>query len=150
MARPEIHLYLPQIRLPLDAIVERARAAEAAGFDGISFMDHLTPPAANHQPMWEAMTLATWVAAHTGRITVGHLVLCDPFRHPADLARQTSTIDHASGGRFELGIGSGSVPQELDTFGYPSATARERTPPARREPLRDEGAVDRRDRRLRG
>ena len=103
MVTPEIHLYLPQIRMPLDAIVERARVAEAAGFDGMSFMDHLTPPAANHQPMWEAMTLSTWVAAHTERLTLGHLVLADLFRHPADLARQASTIDHASGGTVRAG-----------------------------------------------
>jgi len=126
MPTPQVHVFLPQIRMPLEAIVERARVAEASGFDGMAFMDHLTPPMANHQPMWEAITLATWVAAHTERLTIGHLVLCDLFRHPSDLARQVSTIDHASGGRFELGIGSGSVPEELATFGYPSTTARER------------------------
>src|SRR5205085_1647385 len=51
------------------------------------------------------------------RLTVGHLVLCDAFRHPAVLAREVVTLDNASGGRFELGIGSGSVPAELTRFG---------------------------------
>ena len=69
--------------------------------------------------MWEAMTAATWLAAHTSNLGIGHLVLCDAFRHPAVLARQAATLDHASGGRFELGIGSGSTPDELQVFGIP-------------------------------
>jgi len=111
------HLYLPQMRMPLPVMVERARAAEAAGFEGIGLMDHLAPPMALDQPMWEAMVTAAWLIAHTERLVVGHLVLCDAFRHPAVLAREAVTLDHASGGRFELGLGWGSVAAEFDTFG---------------------------------
>jgi alkanesulfonate monooxygenase SsuD/methylene tetrahydromethanopterin reductase-like flavin-dependent oxidoreductase (luciferase family) len=114
---PEFHLFLPQMRMPFDTLVERARAAEASGFDGIAFMDHLAPPLAEQHDMWEAMTAAAWVLAKTETLTVGHLVLCDAMRHPAVLARQAVSLDHASGGRFELGIGWGSVPEELVTFG---------------------------------
>ena len=110
-------VFLPQMRVGLDAMVERARAAEAAGFDGLALMDHLAPPLAESSPMWEGMTTAMWLAAHTERISLGHLVLCDALRHPAVLAKEAVTLDHASGGRFELGIGSGSVPQELVTYG---------------------------------
>ena len=53
-------------------------------------------------------------------------MLCDAFRHPAVLARQAVSIDHASGGRYELGIGWGSVPDELATFGVGSTEARDR------------------------
>ena len=53
---PTFHLFLPQMRMTHEAIVERALAAEAAGFEGISFMDHLAPPMALDQDMWEAMT----------------------------------------------------------------------------------------------
>ena len=105
------------MRLGIDAVVERAVVAERSGFTGIAFMDHLAPPMAETQPMYEAMTLATWVAARTERLIVSHLVLCNALRHPAVLARQAVTLDHASGGRFELGIGSGSVPDELVTYG---------------------------------
>src|SRR4051794_1012880 len=98
------------MRMAPEAIVDRARAAEAAGFEGIAFMDHLAPPLATGQDMWEAMAIAGWVLARTDTLTVGHLVLCDPLRHPAVLARQVATLDHLSGGRFELGIGWGSVP----------------------------------------
>jgi alkanesulfonate monooxygenase SsuD/methylene tetrahydromethanopterin reductase-like flavin-dependent oxidoreductase (luciferase family) len=120
------HLFLPQMRMPLDAIVDRALAAEAAGFEGIALMDHLAPPLAAEHDMWEAMTAATWLLARTRALVVGHLVLCDPLRHPAVLARQATSLDHASGGRFELGIGWGSVQDELVTFGVGSATPRER------------------------
>jgi alkanesulfonate monooxygenase SsuD/methylene tetrahydromethanopterin reductase-like flavin-dependent oxidoreductase (luciferase family) len=120
------HLFLPQMRMPLDAIVERARAAEAAGFEGMALMDHLAPPMAAQHDMWEAMTAAAWLLARTRSLVVGHLVLCDALRHPAVLARQAATLDHASGGRFELGIGWGSVPDELDTFGVGAAPPRER------------------------
>lgn len=120
------HLFLPQMRMPVDAIVERALAAEAAGFEGLALMDHLAPPLAAEHDMWEAMTAATWLLSRTRSLVVGHLVLCDPLRHPAVLARQAATLDHASGGRFELGIGWGSVQDELVTFGVGSAAPRER------------------------
>lgn len=120
------HLYLPQMRMSHEAIVERALAAEAAGFEGMAFMDHLAPPLAFEQDMWEAMTIASWVLAKTTTLSVGHLVLCDALRHPAVLARQATSLDHASGGRFELGIGWGSVASELVTFGVGSPTAGQR------------------------
>ena len=107
VSAPEFFLFLPQMRFGIDDIVERAVAAESSGFRGISFMDHLAPPLAESSPMYEAVTLATWVAARTSDLIVSHLVLCDAFRHPAVLARQAVTLDHASGGRFELGLGSG-------------------------------------------
>ncbi|HXY92793.1 MAG TPA: LLM class flavin-dependent oxidoreductase [Acidimicrobiia bacterium] len=124
---PEFHVFLPQMRMTLEAIVERAQAAEAAGFVGMSGMDHLVPPLALDQPMYEAMSTNMWLAAHTTRLRLGSLVLCDAFRHPAMLAREAVAIDNASGGRFELGIGSGSVDDELDTFGIGPRSARERT-----------------------
>ena len=117
----EYFLFLPQMRMDLGVMVEKARGAEAAGFDGIALMDHLAPPMAESTGMYEAITTATWLAAHTERLRIGHLVLCDALRHPAVLAREAVTLDHASGGRFELGIGSGSVPDELVTYGVTDA-----------------------------
>jgi alkanesulfonate monooxygenase SsuD/methylene tetrahydromethanopterin reductase-like flavin-dependent oxidoreductase (luciferase family) len=113
----EWFLFLPQVRLAIADVVERARAAEAAGFDGIAFIDHLEPPGVAHLGIWEAMTVATWVAAHTERLRIGHLVLCDAFREPAVLAKQAVTLAAASGDRFELGLGWGSWPQEFDRYG---------------------------------
>jgi alkanesulfonate monooxygenase SsuD/methylene tetrahydromethanopterin reductase-like flavin-dependent oxidoreductase (luciferase family) len=122
----EFNLFLPQMRLTFDELVARARAAEAAGFSGITGMDHLVPPLADEQPMYEATVTTTWLAAHTERLSVGSLVLCDAFRLPAVLAREAVSIDHASGGRFELGIGAGSVPDEFTTFGVGATEPRDR------------------------
>jgi alkanesulfonate monooxygenase SsuD/methylene tetrahydromethanopterin reductase-like flavin-dependent oxidoreductase (luciferase family) len=110
------YLFLPQVRLPIADIVERARHAEAGGFDGIAFIDHLEAPGMPGETIWEAMTVATLVAADTERLRIGHLVLCDAFRHPAVLAKQAVTLSVASNGRFELGLGSGSWPEELARF----------------------------------
>jgi alkanesulfonate monooxygenase SsuD/methylene tetrahydromethanopterin reductase-like flavin-dependent oxidoreductase (luciferase family) len=123
---PSFHLYLPQMRMTHAAIVERALAAEDVGFEGIAFMDHLAPPLTFEHGMWDAMTTAAWVLARTTTLTVGHLVLLDALRHPAVLAREVTSLDHASGGRFELGIGWGSVPSELEIFGVGTAAAAER------------------------
>ena len=122
----EFHLFLPQMRMTFDELVERSRCAERSGFRGVAFMDHLAPPAADDQPMFEAMSTAGWVAASTTTLVVGHLVLCDPFRHPAVLAKAAVSLDHASGGRFELGLGWGSYVDELVTYGIGSPEARHR------------------------
>ena len=126
MSSIDHRLFLPQMRIGFDDLVARAAAAEEAGFGGVALMDHLAPPLAEDQPMFEAMTAAMFVAARTDRLGVGHLVLCDAMRHPAVLAKQAVTIDHASGGRFELGIGWGSVPSELEVFGVADTDARSR------------------------
>jgi alkanesulfonate monooxygenase SsuD/methylene tetrahydromethanopterin reductase-like flavin-dependent oxidoreductase (luciferase family) len=122
----EWFLYMSQYRMAVDDFVVRARAAEEGGFDGVAFFDHLETPGMPSAPVWEAMGIATWVAAKTERIKVGHLVLCDAFRHPAVLAKQAVTLAEASGGRFELGLGSGSMPKELAKFGLRSGDAAHR------------------------
>lgn len=122
----EYWLFVPQMRFGIDDLVQRAQAAETAGFHGVALMDHLAPPMAESQPMYEAITTAAWIAAKTSTIGIGHLVLCDAMRHPAILAKEVVTLDHASQGRFELGIGWGSVPAELTTFGVADASAASR------------------------
>jgi alkanesulfonate monooxygenase SsuD/methylene tetrahydromethanopterin reductase-like flavin-dependent oxidoreductase (luciferase family) len=89
-------------------------------------MDHLAPPMAEQHDMYEALTTNAWLLAKTERLVQGQLVLCDAFRHPTVLAREAITLDHASGGRFELGIGWGSVIEEFTTFGVTPTAARER------------------------
>jgi alkanesulfonate monooxygenase SsuD/methylene tetrahydromethanopterin reductase-like flavin-dependent oxidoreductase (luciferase family) len=112
----EWYLFLPQVRLSAADIAERARHAEASGFDGMAFIDHLEAPGLPDENIWEAMGIATWVAAKTERLRIGHLVLCDAFRHPAVLAKQAVTLSDASDGRFELGLGAGSWPAEFTRF----------------------------------
>src|SRR2546421_2204854 len=127
MNEPEFHLFVPQIRIRHEDLVEKARVAESVGFRGMAFIDHLIPPMVEDQPLSEAIVTATWVAAHTRDLVVGHLVLCDSLRHPALLAKQAVTLDHASQGRFELALGWGSFARELDAVGLgapPSTRAR--------------------------
>ncbi|WP_055402502.1 MULTISPECIES: LLM class flavin-dependent oxidoreductase [unclassified Mycobacterium] len=112
----EWYLFLPQVRLSVADIAERARHAEASGFDGMAFIDHLEAPGLPDESIWEAMGVASWVAAKTERLRIGHLVLCDAFRHPAVLAKQAVTLSDASGGRFDLGLGAGSWPAEFARF----------------------------------
>jgi alkanesulfonate monooxygenase SsuD/methylene tetrahydromethanopterin reductase-like flavin-dependent oxidoreductase (luciferase family) len=134
---PWFGLYLPQVRMPWERIVERAQAAEAAGFDSLWLMDHLVAPqapegragggadrrggeavSAHAFDTYEGWTAAAALAACTSTIRIGHLVLCDPFRHPVLLAKMAATLDVISGGRLDLGIGWGSVPDELRAFGF--------------------------------
>ena len=91
------------------ASLERTLAAEAAGFDSVWLMDHLVAPAAPEHDTFEGWTLAAALAVRTSTIRIGHLVTCDPFRHPAVLAKMAATVDVLSDGRLELGLGWGSV-----------------------------------------
>jgi alkanesulfonate monooxygenase SsuD/methylene tetrahydromethanopterin reductase-like flavin-dependent oxidoreductase (luciferase family) len=119
-------LFLPQLRMGVDTIVERAMAAEAAGFDSVWLMDHLAAPGALEHDTLDGWTLAPVLATRTSTIRIGHLVTADPFRHPAVLAKMAATLDVVSGGRLELGLGWGSVEDELVRFGVDAG------PPARR------------------
>lgn len=110
-------LYLPQMRMSYDTIVERVQVAERAGFDSVWLMDHFTPPQAAEQPSLEGWTLASALAARTETIRLGHLVLCASYRHPALLAKMAATLDLISGGRLELGLGWGSCEEEMRRHG---------------------------------
>jgi alkanesulfonate monooxygenase SsuD/methylene tetrahydromethanopterin reductase-like flavin-dependent oxidoreductase (luciferase family) len=123
---PHVGLFLPQMRMTPATIEERVVEAESCGYHSVWFMDHLAPPAAPGHDSFEAWTTATWVAARTATIRVGHLVLCDAFRHPVLLAEMAATLDVLSDGRLELGLGWGSVPDELERYGFgdPGSAAR--------------------------
>jgi alkanesulfonate monooxygenase SsuD/methylene tetrahydromethanopterin reductase-like flavin-dependent oxidoreductase (luciferase family) len=123
----EFGLYLPQVAVGYDRILERARLAEEVGFDSLWLYDHLYSPGQPDLPSLEAWTLATYLLAHTVQLRVGHLVLCNNFRHPALLAKMAATLDVLSGGRLELGIGSGSVPVEHEQSGLPWGDLAERS-----------------------
>jgi alkanesulfonate monooxygenase SsuD/methylene tetrahydromethanopterin reductase-like flavin-dependent oxidoreductase (luciferase family) len=116
--RPWFGLFLPQLRMPFATILERTLAAEAAGYDSVWLMDHLVAPAAPEHDTFEGWTLAAALAVRTSTIRIGHLVTCDPFRHPAVLAKMAATVDVLSEGRLELGLGWGSVERELQMFGF--------------------------------
>jgi alkanesulfonate monooxygenase SsuD/methylene tetrahydromethanopterin reductase-like flavin-dependent oxidoreductase (luciferase family) len=123
----EIGIYAPQVSLPYEEVIDRARIAEELGFHSLWFYDHLYSPGLPALPSFEAWTLASYVLAQTTRLRVGHLVLCNNFRHPAVLAKMASTLDVLSGGRLELGIGSGSVQVEHEEAGLEWGSFAERS-----------------------
>jgi alkanesulfonate monooxygenase SsuD/methylene tetrahydromethanopterin reductase-like flavin-dependent oxidoreductase (luciferase family) len=123
----EFGIYVPQVSFNYTDIIERSLLAEGLGFDSLWFYDHLYSPGLPHLPSFEAWTLASYVLAQTTRLRVGHLVLCNNFRHPALLGKMATSLDVLSGGRLDLGIGSGSVEHEHHQAGLPWGTLPERS-----------------------
>ncbi len=112
--------------LTWDELRARVAACDRLGIDSVWFMDHLCPPGLPTVPSFEAWTTAAALATATERVRLGHLVLCNGFRHPALLAKMAITLDHASGGRLDFGLGSGSYAPEFEQFGMTFPSARER------------------------
>ena len=100
-----------------------ARAGELArepggGFDSAWMNDHLTNmDAAAPGPSLESLTLLTALVHHVPGVTVGHGVLSNTFRHPVLVAKAATVLDHATGGRFILGLGAGWFDGEHLPFG---------------------------------
>lgn len=127
MSKPEIGVYLPQMGFTYEQILHRAQRCDELGIDSLWLYDHLYGPGAPDYPSMEAWTLATALLSRTERIQVGHMVLCNQFRHPAVLAKMATTLDQISAGRLQLGIGSGSIEDEHQRVGLEWGTFRERS-----------------------
>lgn len=123
-----------------------AQAAEAAGFDSIWLFDHLLfrSPGSPTLGIWECWTLLTALAEATTRVELGTLVLCNPFRNPALLAKMAHTLDEVSGGRLILGLGAGWNWPEFEAFGFSYAQRVDRFEEALQivKPLLHTGHVD--------
>src|SRR5215467_182124 len=91
-------------------LVQIAQAAEAAGFDRISTMDHVWQShylGGPEQPVPSCYPTLTYLAAHTSRIQLLAMATASPYWHPILLAKTVTTLDVLSGGRAWLGIGAG-------------------------------------------
>ncbi|MFI0367832.1 LLM class F420-dependent oxidoreductase [Actinomadura sp. 1N219] len=112
-----------------DQVAATAVAAETAGFDFFSVMDHLMqvplegPP---DDPMSEPYVLLGAVAARTSRIRLGTLVTGVTYHRPGRLAKAVTTLDVVSNGRAVLGIGAGWFEEEHAAYGYEFPSVRER------------------------
>jgi alkanesulfonate monooxygenase SsuD/methylene tetrahydromethanopterin reductase-like flavin-dependent oxidoreductase (luciferase family) len=110
--------------LPLNSdfshIVEISRFCEQLGYDSIWAFDHLSPYWVKSGASLECWTTLASLAVHTRNIKIGSLVTNASLRHPALLAKITSTLDIISHGRVILGLGTGDSlsRHELTSFGY--------------------------------
>jgi F420-dependent oxidoreductase-like protein len=104
-----------------ERIVVAAQAAERAGFDAVSLMDHLhqiRPYMSRDDPILETYVLLGALAARTSRIRLGTLVTAVTYRNPALLAKMVTTLDVVSNGRAFLGIGASWNEDEYRAYGF--------------------------------
>ncbi|MCO1579183.1 LLM class F420-dependent oxidoreductase [Crossiella sp. SN42] len=105
------------------------RAAEAAGAETLSVMDHYFQMEQNgraEHPMLEGYTTLGFLAAHTTSTRLGLLVTGVTYRHPGLLAKIVTTLDVLSGGRAFLGIGAAWYDREHRGLGVPYPSTAER------------------------
>lgn len=110
-------------------LLDLARAAEAAGVDRVVVPDHVVigPDVADYPwgdfprpydgPWLEPLTVLTAIAAVTERIRLSTGILVVPARPAALLAKTVATLDVLSGGRVDLGVGTGWQRAELEAVG---------------------------------
>jgi alkanesulfonate monooxygenase SsuD/methylene tetrahydromethanopterin reductase-like flavin-dependent oxidoreductase (luciferase family) len=107
------------------AVAAAARAADEAGLDAVGLWDHYH----SGRPDWAYV--AGWsaygaLAATTTRVRLVPMVLNNLHYEPGVLAKESSVLSIASGGRFELGLGGGDWPGSFEAWGRPFPAAGER------------------------
>ena len=108
-----------------------SQTAEGLGYDLIVFPDHIVMegPERQYDPhtlAYDPMIIAATVADATKKIKVGHLVLCNLFRHPVITAQSLVALDHVSNGRMLAGLGTGWTETEFQMTGIPFPPITER------------------------
>jgi F420-dependent oxidoreductase-like protein len=119
---------VPNDRL-FDRVAENAKAAENAGFDLVTVMDHfyqIRGIGPETEPMMEAYTTLAALATQTSRVKLGTLVTGVTYRNPALLAKMVTTLDVISKGRAILGIGAAWNEDEHIGYGLEFPPIKER------------------------
>jgi len=111
-------MFLSQASRTWAEVLDDFVLAETLGFDHAWLVDHLIDTdGAPEDGCLESWTLLAAIAARTERIRLGVLVSSNTFRHPALLLKEAVTVDHVSGGRLTLGIGTGWNEDEHRRYG---------------------------------
>jgi alkanesulfonate monooxygenase SsuD/methylene tetrahydromethanopterin reductase-like flavin-dependent oxidoreductase (luciferase family) len=112
----------PSYNRSWDETIALARFAEANGFDGFWYADHLMPYTVDGTPdpgdAHECWTVLAAVGALVPRLRLVSMVSPVSIHHPVLLAKRAITADHVSGGRAVLGLGAGWQENEHSAFGF--------------------------------
>lgn len=118
-------LVLPNVAWP--DLLRRCRQVEDLGFDSIGLADHLVDWAGGKGPWFELWSQLAAIAQATTRIRLATLVAQIPLRNPVLLASQALTADHISGGRLDVGLGTGlEIDPAYRMMGIDNWSAKER------------------------
>jgi alkanesulfonate monooxygenase SsuD/methylene tetrahydromethanopterin reductase-like flavin-dependent oxidoreductase (luciferase family) len=105
-----------------ESVLAAALWAERQGLVSVGLPDHYLTSlgdGAGASPAFDAFPHLAGLARETETIELGVYVSPITFRHPAVLLKMAVTIDHMSGGRFSLGVGTGWLDREHEIFGIP-------------------------------
>ena len=118
-------LCLPTV--PWPALRDRFVRLDALGLESAALPDHFVDWTNPSSPWFESWTALTGLAAATTRLRIATCVTQIPLRNPAMFARQAMTLDHVSGGRLEIGLGTGLVgDRSYPMIGVPDWEPKER------------------------
>jgi F420-dependent oxidoreductase-like protein len=121
---------LAQIKDPIEkyeAMTRVAQTADKGRWDSIWVYDHFhTVPTPQLEATFECWTTTSTLVRDTKRVRVGQMVGCNGYRNPALYAKIASTVDVASHGRLNAGIGAGWYEHEWRAYGYGFPELRER------------------------
>jgi len=110
-----------------EAMTAAARAADAGPWESIWVFDHFhTVPQPTMETTFECWTITATLARDTKRVRIGQMVGCNGYRNPALYAKIASTVDVASNGRLDAGIGAGWYEHEWRAYGYGFPETRDR------------------------
>lgn len=134
----KLALYLPNFRdkVTVKELEDLTNLAEDLEFDSVWTLDRIVVPEASDRQQlrhsfgmmdqfptalpvsargeWlHGMPLIPWLAAKTKNVRIGMSIIDTPYRSPGVLAGEIATVDHLSGGRVNVGIGSGWMPEEF-------------------------------------